>query len=77
MVDALRGAATVDEVVTSHNDFLDACLKECLLTNHDLVKVCVYVCVSFRACACVCTKSVREPLHALTFPRVCVCVCSC
>ena len=40
MVDELKKAVTVDDVVRTHGDFLDACLRECLLTNHDLVKVC-------------------------------------
>ena len=40
MVDELKKAVTVDDVVRIHGDFLDACLRECLLTNHDLVKVC-------------------------------------
>ena len=39
MVAELKQASTVDHVVRTHNDFLDACLKECLLTNHELVTV--------------------------------------
>jgi gamma-tubulin complex component 2 len=39
MIDELKKAATVDEVVKIHGDFLDGCLRECLLTNHELIKV--------------------------------------
>ncbi len=34
-----RGIATVDEVMQNHVDFLDTCLKECMLTNSSLLKV--------------------------------------
>ncbi|KAJ3042646.1 hypothetical protein HDV00_006925 [Rhizophlyctis rosea] len=30
---------TVDEVLQTHNDFLDTCLKECMLTNPTLIKL--------------------------------------
>ena len=30
--------ATLDDVLTYHNDFLDTCLKECLLNNPLLLK---------------------------------------
>lgn len=39
MIDELKKAATVDEVVKIHGEFLDGCLRECLLTNHELIKV--------------------------------------
>ncbi|EWC44104.1 hypothetical protein DRE_07161 [Drechslerella stenobrocha 248] len=32
---------TVDELMQHHVDFLDTCLKECMLTNSKLLKVCV------------------------------------
>jgi gamma-tubulin complex component 2 len=28
-----EGVQTIDEVMKAHNDFLDECLKECLLTD--------------------------------------------
>ena len=35
----IRTASTVDEVLEHHSEFLDTCLKECLLSNHDLIKL--------------------------------------
>ncbi|KAJ3351063.1 Gamma-tubulin complex component 2 [Entophlyctis luteolus] len=34
----LNKASTVDDVLKYHNDFLDTCLKDCLLTNQKLLK---------------------------------------
>jgi gamma-tubulin complex component 2 len=31
---------TVDELMQDHVDFLDTCLKECMLTNSRLLRVC-------------------------------------
>jgi hypothetical protein len=39
MMEAIRAATTVDEVLKIHSQFLDTCLQECLLTNHEVVKV--------------------------------------
>lgn len=36
----LSKVSTVDEVLEYHGDFLDTCLKECMLTNPKLLKVC-------------------------------------
>ena len=33
---------TVDELMQDHVDFLDTCLKECMLTNSKLLKVCFF-----------------------------------
>ena len=33
------GRATVDELMKEHVDFLDTCLKGCMLTNSKLLKV--------------------------------------
>ena len=30
---------TVDQVLNGHDDFLNTCLKECMLTNPKLIKV--------------------------------------
>jgi hypothetical protein len=38
--DSLRKAASVDDVLVIHSDFLDTCLKECMLTHPALLKVC-------------------------------------
>jgi gamma-tubulin complex component 2 len=35
----LESVATVDGLLRYHHDFLDSCLKECMLTNDDLLKV--------------------------------------
>ncbi|KAI9300938.1 gamma-tubulin complex component protein [Cunninghamella echinulata] len=35
----LTKASTVDEVLQYHSDFLDTCLKECMLTNSKLLRV--------------------------------------
>ena len=35
----LQKASTVDEILASHDDFLNSCLKECMLTNPKLIKL--------------------------------------
>ena len=35
----LREVSTIDEVLREHNDFLDRCLKDCMLTNSEILKV--------------------------------------
>ncbi|KAL2913523.1 gamma tubulin complex Spc97/GCP2 subunit Alp4 [Polyrhizophydium stewartii] len=35
----LRKASTIDEILAVHDDFLDSCLKECMLTNPKLIRV--------------------------------------
>lgn len=35
----LASAETVDDILSLHRDFLDICLKECLLTDPDLLRV--------------------------------------
>ena len=35
----IRAVKTIDEVMEHHNNFLDTCLKECLLTNQTLHKI--------------------------------------
>lgn len=34
----LKKIKTIDDILKLHNDFLDECLKECLLTDHTLFK---------------------------------------
>lgn len=36
---ALRQATTIDEVLARHSDFLDRCLKDCMLTNKDVLEL--------------------------------------
>ena len=35
----ISDATTVDQVLEHHSEFLDTCLKECLLSNHELIKL--------------------------------------
>lgn len=39
LLDQLEKVVTVDDVLYFHNAFLDRCLRECLLTSHDLILV--------------------------------------
>ena len=39
MMIRLEKVKTVDQLLRYHNDFLDTCLKECMLTNNKLLKV--------------------------------------
>ena len=39
-----NNVSTVDQVLQCHSDFLDTCLKECMLTNSKLLRVSVCVC---------------------------------
>lgn len=39
MIDQITKATTVEQVLKSHEDFLDTCLKECMLTNPRLISV--------------------------------------
>ena len=34
----LRTAATIDDVLARHNDFLDKCLRDCLLSSRDILE---------------------------------------
>lgn len=46
----LEKVQTVDELLRDHVDFLDTCLKECLLTNEKLLIVRSLPCSSVRLC---------------------------
>jgi N-glycosylase/DNA lyase len=37
---AMDRAATLDDILTAHNAFLDTCLKECMLSRAQLIRVC-------------------------------------
>lgn len=37
---SISAVGTVDELMQNHVDFLDTCLKECMLTNGRLLRVC-------------------------------------
>ena len=47
---SLRSASTIDDVLVRHNDFLDMCLKDCMLSNREVLKVTsrlLAICISF------------------------------
>jgi len=51
--DNLRSVLNIDGVLEYHNDFLDRCLKDCMLTSPDLLKIVsklMAVCVTFSNC---------------------------
>ena len=39
MEQKLREAITIDVVLQEHNDFLDRCLKDCMLTNSEVLRI--------------------------------------
>lgn len=46
----LQSASTIDDVLVHHNDFLDQCLKDCMLSSPDILKTIsrlLEVCVCF------------------------------
>lgn len=50
MQENLRSVSNIDGVLEFHNDFLDRCLKDCMLTNPELLKIVsklMAVCVTF------------------------------
>lgn len=51
--DRMKKVSSVDEILLHHQDFLDNCLKECLLTDPELLRVLtklMNVCLSFATC---------------------------
>ncbi|XP_030831245.1 gamma-tubulin complex component 2 [Strongylocentrotus purpuratus] len=51
--DNLRKVSNIDDVLSHHTDFLDQCLKDCMLTNPDIIKnvsKLMLVCVTFANC---------------------------
>ncbi|CAB4000138.1 Gamma-tubulin complex component 2 [Paramuricea clavata] len=49
----LKNVNNVDDVLTYHNDFLDKCLKDCMLTAPELLKIVsklMMICVTFTNC---------------------------
>lgn len=67
----LKSASNIDEVLRHHTSFLDNCLKDCMLTNPDLLKIfskLMSVCVMFTNCMQRFTQSmkVEDELGRLT-----------
>ncbi|XP_033104280.1 gamma-tubulin complex component 2-like [Anneissia japonica] len=53
MLESLKSVSNIDDVLEFHTDFLDKCLKDCMLTNPDLLKIVsklMLVCVTFSNC---------------------------
>ncbi|XP_071958685.1 gamma-tubulin complex component 2-like isoform X2 [Antedon mediterranea] len=53
MLENFRSVSNIDDVLEHHTDFLDKCLKDCMLTNPDLLKIVsklMLVCVTFSNC---------------------------
>lgn len=50
---------TVDELMQNHEDFLDTCLKECMLTNQGLLRLYVKILTMCQAYASWCTRLSR------------------
>lgn len=68
---SLSQASNIDDVLSHHTSFLDNCLKDCMLTNPELLKIfskLMSVCVMFTNCMQVCAAS---PCHCQ--PWQCLC----
>ena len=62
-----KPSRTVDELMEDHVDFLDTCLKECMLMNSKLLKVCLPI--SFPPFPLfLAFPSIRKRKYILTFP---------
>uniref|UniRef100_A0A8D2I461 Gamma-tubulin complex component n=1 Tax=Urocitellus parryii TaxID=9999 RepID=A0A8D2I461_UROPR len=58
----LKSASNIDDVLGHHTSFLDTCLKDCMLTNPELLKVfskLMSVCVMFTNCMQKFTQSMK------------------
>ncbi|XP_067565046.1 gamma-tubulin complex component 2 isoform X1 [Pseudorca crassidens] len=59
---SLRSASNIDDVLAHHTSFLDSCLKDCMLTNPELLRVfskLMSVCVMFTNCMQRFTQSMK------------------
>ncbi|XP_069044967.1 gamma-tubulin complex component 2 [Lepisosteus oculatus] len=62
MENNLKSASNIDDVLCHHTSFLDNCLKDCMLTNPELLKIfskLMSVCVMFTNCMQRFTQSMR------------------
>ncbi|XP_064605100.1 gamma-tubulin complex component 2-like [Liolophura sinensis] len=69
----LDEVTNVDDVLECHTDFLNNCLKDCMLTNPDLLKIVhklMMVCVTFCNCAQRLTQSTSVELEGGDLTRV-------
>ncbi|KAF9531316.1 gamma-tubulin complex, DGRIP84/SPC97 component [Crepidotus variabilis] len=63
----LEKVTTVDELLRDHVDFLDTCMKACMLTSSKLIKACsklIVVCQTFAFYSSSFTKSANQALAA-------------
>ncbi len=61
-------ASNIDDVLKYHNDLLDNCLKDCMLTNTELIKTVsklMVVCVTFCNCIQVRDFTIFAHCHAV------------
>uniref|UniRef100_A0AAQ4QX36 Gamma-tubulin complex component n=1 Tax=Gasterosteus aculeatus aculeatus TaxID=481459 RepID=A0AAQ4QX36_GASAC len=62
MENNLKTASNIDDVLCHHTSFLDNCLKDCMLTNPELLRIfskLMSVCVMFTSCMQRFTQSIR------------------
>lgn len=62
----LRSAATIDDVLRAHTDFLDTSLRDCLLSHRNILKIVsrlMELCLQFSECM---QEQVRHKLHLKT-----------
>ncbi|XP_051968619.1 gamma-tubulin complex component 2 [Xyrauchen texanus] len=62
MENNLKSASNIDDVLCHHTSFLDNCLKDCMLTNPELLRIfskLMSVCVMFTNCMERVTQSIR------------------
>lgn len=68
MENNLKSASNIDDVLCHHTSFLDNCLKDCMLTNPELLKIfskLMSVCVMFTNCMQRFTQSMRQECQSL------------
>lgn len=68
----LLQASNIDDVLCHHTSFLDNCLKDCMLTNPELLRIfskLMSVCVKFTNCMQVCLHHDKEEMFAEKEPK--------
>ncbi|KAK2565111.1 Gamma-tubulin complex component 2 [Acropora cervicornis] len=73
MEKSFKTVTNIDGVLENHNDFLDRCLKDCMLTNPELLKVVsklMLVCVTFTNCMQRFTQSATVESQEIIAPGV-------
>uniref|UniRef100_A0A8C6NR89 Gamma-tubulin complex component n=1 Tax=Nothobranchius furzeri TaxID=105023 RepID=A0A8C6NR89_NOTFU len=70
MENNLKMASNIDDVLCHHTSFLDNCLKDCMLTNPELLRIfskLMSVCVMFTGCMQVCLPERKRNMKASPF----------